>query len=87
MPTRIVSSRWWPTFIVLVSSDRATRFLPPSNTIVGARNVVVSNYDGREFPNVIGGFDRVLLDSPCSGTGVIAKDPSVKVNKVFNCWA
>ncbi|RKP09852.1 NOL1/NOP2/sun family-domain-containing protein [Thamnocephalis sphaerospora] len=48
---------------------------------LGARNVVVSNYDGREFPGVIGGFDRVLLDSPCSGTGVIAKDPSVKLNK------
>ncbi|KAI1411747.1 cytosine-5--methyltransferase NCL1 [Hypoxylon sp. FL1857] len=48
---------------------------------LGARNVVVCNYDAREFPRVIGGFDRVLLDAPCSGTGVIAKDPSVKTNK------
>ncbi|KAH6619472.1 NOL1/NOP2/sun family-domain-containing protein [Chaetomium sp. MPI-SDFR-AT-0129] len=48
---------------------------------LGARNVIVCNYDAREFPRVMGGFDRVLLDAPCSGTGVIAKDPSVKTNR------
>lgn len=49
---------------------------------LGCKNVVVCSYDGREFPKVMGGFDRVLLDAPCSGTGVISKDASVKVNKV-----
>ena len=48
---------------------------------LGVKNVVVTNLDGRDFPKVLGGFDRVLLDSPCSGTGVISKDPSVKTNK------
>lgn len=48
---------------------------------LGASNVIVTNLDAREFPKPMGGFDRVLLDAPCSGTGVIAKDPSVKTNK------
>ncbi|KAG0142697.1 hypothetical protein CROQUDRAFT_673381 [Cronartium quercuum f. sp. fusiforme G11] len=50
-------------------------------TRMGCQNVVICNHDAREFPKVMGGFDRVLLDAPCSGTGVISKDPSVKVNK------
>ncbi|KAI9856570.1 MAG: rRNA (cytosine-C5-)-methyltransferase nop2 [Vezdaea acicularis] len=48
---------------------------------LGVKNTVVCNHDARGFPKIIGGFDRVLLDAPCSGTGVIAKDPSVKTNK------
>ncbi|KZW03886.1 NOL1/NOP2/sun family putative RNA met [Exidia glandulosa HHB12029] len=50
---------------------------------LGCKNVVVCNYDGREFPKVMGGFDRVLLDAPCSGTGVISKDASVKSERDF----
>jgi len=48
---------------------------------LGCSNVVISNYDGRSFPTIMGGFDRVLLDAPCAGTGVISKDPSAKVSK------
>lgn len=48
---------------------------------LGIKNTIISNHDGREFPGISGGFDRILLDAPCSGTGVISKDASVKTNK------
>ena len=48
---------------------------------MGVRNSIISNYDGRLFPKVMSGFDRVLVDAPCSGLGVVSRDPSIKVNK------
>ncbi|KAG8996928.1 rRNA (cytosine-C5-)-methyltransferase nop2 [Tulasnella sp. JGI-2019a] len=63
------------------SNKARTKSLTANVHRLGCKNVVVCSYDGREFPKVIGGFDRVLLDSPCSGTGVISKDASVKLSK------
>jgi ribosomal RNA methyltransferase Nop2 len=63
------------------SSKARSKGLAGNVARMGCRNVVICNYDGREFPKVMGGFDRVLLDAPCSGTGVISKDPTVKASK------
>lgn len=43
----------------------------------------MTNYDGRKFATTMKGFDRVLLDSPCSGLGVISRDPSIKAQKTY----
>ncbi|GAB6019099.1 rRNA (cytosine-C5-)-methyltransferase nop2 [Chamberlinius hualienensis] len=51
---------------------------------MGVNNAILSTVDGREFPKVITGMDRVLLDAPCSGTGVISKDQAVKTGKDAN---
>ncbi|CAL1270197.1 unnamed protein product [Larinioides sclopetarius] len=48
---------------------------------LGITNTIVSVEDGRKFPKLMSGFDRVLCDAPCSGTGVVSKDPSVKASK------
>lgn len=80
------------TYIAALMKNTGTIFANDSNKSrskalignthrLGVRNTIISSHDARSFPKVIGGFDRVLLDAPCSGTGVIAKDPSVKTSK------
>lgn len=49
---------------------------------MGINNCIVSNLDGCEYAKIQPqSFDRILLDAPCSGTGVIWKDQSVKTSK------
>ncbi|EAA44543.4 AGAP005221-PA [Anopheles gambiae str. PEST] len=48
---------------------------------LGIQNAVITCMDGVKYGNIMKGFDRVLLDAPCTGSGVISKDPSVKATK------
>nr|SVE84291.1 EOG090X07AW [Daphnia pulex] len=48
---------------------------------LGVTNAVVMTYDGKILPKMSRGYNRVLLDAPCSGSGVISKDPSAKTSK------
>ena len=48
---------------------------------MGVTNTIICNYDARRIHHYIADFDRVLLDAPCSGLGVISKDPAVKANR------
>ena len=48
---------------------------------MGVKNAIVCCYDGRKIPKIMKGFDRVLLDAPCSGLGVISRDQTVKLQR------
>lgn len=48
---------------------------------MGLTNVVVTNLDGKKLNGMLPRLDRVLLDAPCSGSGIIARDPSIKVKR------
>nr|KAF6453288.1 hypothetical protein HJG59_013183 [Molossus molossus] len=71
------------TGVILANDANAERLKSVVGNLhrLGVTNTIISHYDGRQFPKVVGGFDRVLLDAPCSGTGIISKDPAVKTNK------
>eukprot|EP00475_Leptophrys_vorax_P017177 TRINITY_DN2376_c0_g1_i1.p1 TRINITY_DN2376_c0_g1~~TRINITY_DN2376_c0_g1_i1.p1 ORF type:complete len:554 (+),score=168.00 TRINITY_DN2376_c0_g1_i1:1-1662(+) len=48
---------------------------------LGVRNAIVTAIDGRTLKKHYDSFDRVLLDAPCTGLGIISRDPSVKINR------
>jgi 16S rRNA (cytosine967-C5)-methyltransferase len=45
---------------------------------LGATNVRVVNADGLALPYELTGFDRTLVDAPCSGLGVLAARPDLR---------
>jgi len=63
-----------------VNKDRCQSLIANIHRL-GVVNTIVVNYDGRAFPTVMGGFDYVMIDAPCTGTGVISRDSSVKTSK------
>ena len=45
---------------------------------LGAKNLVVVSADALELPPSLSGFDRVLVDAPCSGLGVLNSRPDLR---------
>lgn len=45
---------------------------------LGADGVRVVRADGRDLPRDLDGFDRALVDAPCSGLGVLASRPDLR---------
>lgn len=63
-----------------VNKDRINAIVGNCHRL-GIVNSVVTCVNGVEYKKFMAGFDRVLLDAPCTGSGVISKDQSVKTSK------
>jgi len=65
--------------VVAVEANEArARELQENVLRLGATNVTVVHADGRELPAELAGFDRALVDAPCSGLGVLAARPDLR---------
>jgi len=53
---------------VPILSDNLTRW--------GTANTIVTNNDPKDFARLKGFFDIILVDAPCSGSGMFRKDPA-----------
>jgi 16S rRNA (cytosine967-C5)-methyltransferase len=45
---------------------------------LGATNVRIVNADALELPDELRGFDRAIVDAPCSGLGVLSSRPDLR---------
>ena len=65
--------------VVAVEANEARALeLQENVTRLGATNVTVVHADGRSLPPELTGFDRALVDAPCSGLGVLAARPDLR---------
>lgn len=65
--------------VVAVDANEArARELEENVRRLGAANVRVVCADGRALPAELTGFDRALVDAPCSGLGVLAARPDLR---------
>jgi len=65
--------------VTAVEIDRnRARELRDNMMRLGATNVTVVEADGTALPPGLDGFDRALVDAPCSGLGVLAQRPDLR---------
>jgi 16S rRNA (cytosine967-C5)-methyltransferase len=65
--------------VVAVEIDEArAEQLAATAARLGAEHVQVVRADGRDLPPELDGFDRALVDAPCSGLGVLASRPDLR---------
>jgi len=76
-------AEYYPNSTIIANEIDKTRMkqLYENTDRLGAKNVFVTNYDGRFFANYEEIFDKILLDAPCSGEGT-----AYKTNEALKYW-
>ncbi|TML72308.1 MAG: 16S rRNA (cytosine(967)-C(5))-methyltransferase RsmB [Actinobacteria bacterium] len=64
--------------VAVEAHEGRARELEENVRLLGAANVQVVHADGRDLPVSLTGFDRALVDAPCSGLGVLAARPDLR---------
>jgi 16S rRNA (cytosine967-C5)-methyltransferase len=65
--------------VTAVEIDPArARELRENLATMGRTDVTVTEADGTSLPQELDGFDRALVDAPCSGLGVLAQRPDLR---------
>ena len=65
--------------VVAVDANQSrARELQENLRRLGRGDVHVVHADGRDLPRELSGFDRALVDAPCSGLGVLATRPDLR---------
>ena len=64
--------------VAVEANESRARELEENVRRLGREDVRVVHADGRELPPELTGFDRALVDAPCSGLGVLATRPDLR---------
>ncbi|WP_297203048.1 16S rRNA (cytosine(1407)-C(5))-methyltransferase RsmF [uncultured Pluralibacter sp.] len=81
--TTQIAARMGNAGLILANEFSASRVkvLHANISRCGVSNVALTHFDGRVFgPALPETFDAILLDAPCSGEGVVRKDPDALKN-------
>lgn len=80
-------AEYYPNSLIIANEIDKSRMrqLHENTDRLAAKNVFVTNYDGRFFGNFPETFDKILLDAPCSGEGTAYKtDDALKYWNIKN---
>ncbi|MGZ3757620.1 MAG: methyltransferase RsmF C-terminal domain-like protein [Mucilaginibacter sp.] len=74
----LLNSVMAPTDLLVANEIIKTRvpILTDNLTRWGTANTIVTNNDPKDFGRLKGFFDVILVDAPCSGSGMFRKDPA-----------